>query len=512
MRLICIVVFIVINITVFSQTTNSFEEFKRKREQEISSFEKDYKRGMDSLREAQNRDFALLLAGKWIEREVTEAPPVLEKPKPETPPTVVDETPEDEPQKPIPLPEAEVTAEPVQAPEVKPQESGPAEEPNDQSDEAPVQEDTYRAQLERAMQGASIVPSKFFGNATWVPSFAQPWPSCEVPLNSSTIAAYWKKCSELSNDRYLAYFSVQRQMLHLSDWGLLSLINHWTSQEFSDDTDATLFKWYMLVQLGYDVRLMYNSGGAKLAYPFRQMFYGLSYVELNGKAYFLLDDHQEGSFYTYDGSHAGANQVLTLQQNPRALFPDEVQLRSFDFTFEGKSYHIEIPFNRYRAKFYESIPQTELDFYFADAGANDFASSCNEYLRRAVDGFPSQRDQIRFLYALVCRGIPYATDQEQFGYEKFCLPEESLGYAKADCEDRTFLLNYLIRTFVGAPTIGLNYPGHVAMAVMLDDVQSSDARFNYKNQTWVFCDPTYIGADVGMMPEVYRGEQPEVFE
>jgi hypothetical protein len=129
-----------------------------------------------------------------------------------------------------------------------------------------------------------------------------------------------------------------------------------------------------------------------------------------------------------------------------------------------------------------------------------------------VDALPNQREKVRFLYSLVCAGIPYATDQEQFGYEKFCIAEESLHYSHADCEDRTFLLNYLIRTFVGAPTIGLNYPGHVAMAVMLDEEKPSDARFNYKNQTWVFCDPTYIGADVGMMPGVYENETPEVFD
>jgi hypothetical protein len=497
-----------IAVSSVAQTTDSFEEFKRKREQEMNSFEDDYKRGLDSLREAQNRDFALLLAGKWIEREVTEAPPVLEKPKPETPPTVPDEKPDAAPVEPMPLPEVESVPEPERSPEEKPQEPKPA----DQLDDAPKQEDTYRAQLERALQGASIVPSKFYGNATWLPAFTEPWPSCAEPMNASTIAAYWKKCSELSTDRYLAYFSVQRQMLQLSDWGMLSLVNHWSNQEFNDDTQATLFKWYMLVQLGYDVRLMYNERGAKLAYPFRQKFYGLSYIEMNGKSYFLLDDKQEGSFYTYDGSHAGATQVLTLQQNPSALFPDDEQLRSFDFSFEGKNYHIEIPFNRYRAKYYESIPQTELDFYFAESGASDFASSCNEHLRKAVDSFPTQREQIRFLYALVCSGIPYATDQEQFGYEKFCMPEEALGYAMADCEDRTFLLNYLVHTFTSAATIGLNYPGHVAMAVALDDVHPEDARFNYKNRTYVYCDPTYIGADVGMMPEVYRGEQPEVFE
>ena len=30
-----------------AQTTDSFEEFKRKREQEMNSFEDDYKRGLD---------------------------------------------------------------------------------------------------------------------------------------------------------------------------------------------------------------------------------------------------------------------------------------------------------------------------------------------------------------------------------------------------------------------------------------------------------------------------------
>ena len=492
-------------------TDPAFEAFKRKREQEMSSFETEYKKGLDSLREAQNRDFALLLAGKWIEREVTEAPPVLEKPKPETPPTIADEIPESVPVEAIPLPEVETTPEPEQAAKEMP-ESKPIEQPDKQTVDVPEQEDSYRVQLERALQGASMVSSNFYGNATWLPAFTEPWPSCAQPMNSSTIAAYWKECSELSTDRYLAYFSVQRQKLQLSDWGLLSLVDHWSTQEFNDDKQATLFKWYMLVQLGFDVRLMYNERGAKLAYPFRQMFYGLSYIEMNGKTYFLLDDKQHGSFYTYDGSHAGANQVLTLQQNSSALFPVDKQMRSFDFTFEGKNYHLEIPFNRYRAEYYESIPQTELDFYFAESGANDFDVSCNEYLRQAVDGFPTQREQIRFLYALVCSGIPYATDQEQFGYEKFCLPEESLGYAKADCEDRTFLLNYLVRTFTNASTIGLNYPGHVAMAIALDDVHPEDARFNYKNRTYVYCDPTYIGADVGMMPEVYQGEQPEVFE
>ena len=511
-RQICFIGCMLTTLGSMAQTTDPFEEFKRKREQEVKTFEQDYKRGLDSLREAQNRDFALLLAGKWTEREVANTPPVMDKPKPEMPPTVTEEKPADEPSEPLDLPEVEEKPVDEPSPKEETQQPAPEPQPDDTSGDLPLEEDSYRSQLERSLRGTSITPSIFYGNHTWVPSFDKTWPSCKRPLSSSTIAAFWEKCSAQSADAYLAYLNVQQQMLKLSDWGMLSLVDQWSKQELSDETDAVLFKWFMLVQLGYDVRLMYNKEGVSLAYPFKQMFYGQSYIEMNSKKYFMLDDKQEGSFYTYDGSHAGASQLFTLEQNPGALFPDDTQTRHFDFSFEGKRYGIDIPFNRYRTKYYESIPQTELAFYFADAGAESFGSKCNEHLRKAVEAFPTQRQQVRFLYALVCSGIPYATDQEQFGYEKFCVAEESLQFSHADCEDRTFLLNYLIRTFIGAPTIGLNYPGHVAMAVMLDDVHSSDARFNYKNQTWIFCDPTYIGADVGMMPSVYKSATPEVFE
>jgi hypothetical protein len=495
-----------------AQTTNSFEEFKRSREQEMSSFEADYKRGLDSLREAQNRDFALLLSGKWSEREVAKTPPVLEKPKPDIPPIVEDDVPSENPVVPVTLPEVEDNPNEASPPVEQQPAPSPVVHPDESVDDAPILKDTYRAQLERALQGASITPSIFFGNHTWVPVFGEPWPACERPLNSTTIAAFWEKCAARRVDGYMNYVQVQRQLLKLSDWGMLSLVDQWSKEEFSDEADAHLFKWYLLIQMGYDVRLMYNKAGVSLAYPFEQMFYGQSYMETNGKKYFMLDNSYEGSYLTYDGSHAGASKLFTMNQNPGALFPEEMQTRHFDFDFEGRTYSIDIPYNRYRASFYESIPQTELGFYFADRGAESFADACGEQLRKTVDSFPTQRQQVRFLYALVCRGIPYATDQEQFGYEKFCIAEESLHYSHADCEDRTFLLNYLIRTFVGAPTIGLNYPGHVAMAVMLDDVSSTDARFQYRNKTWVFCDPTYIGADVGMMPGVYASETPEVFE
>ena len=58
---------------------------------------------------------------------------------------------------------------------------------------------------------------------------------------------------------------------------------------------------------------------------------------------------------------------------------------------------------------------------------------------------------------------------------------------------------------MGVETIGLNYPGHVSMAVRLKEQKTSDAIIQFKGKEYIYCDPTYIGADVGMTPESYCG-------
>jgi hypothetical protein len=48
------------------------------------------------------------------------------------------------------------------------------------------------------------------------------------------------------------------------------------------------------------------------------------------------------------------------------------------------------------------------------------------------------------------------------------------------------------------------------MAVKLKEEQSSDAIIQYNGKNYVYCDPTFIGADVGKMPDSYRNQRPVV--
>lgn len=491
----------------FAQTEDAYEAFKRKREQEMQQFQTAQQHALDSLRDAQNREFGLLLEGKWSERKVGETPKAIEKPKPVDPPRFTPLTTKKSVEKiDIALPRDLKKSQAIDLPEPKATEKEKTEI-EEKKEAAPLGEN----RLESVLEGLATQQIEYYGTHTLAPTLVT-WPKIKMPVKPENIADYWKRCSEIKNDTYLRYLEAQREQMQLSDWGTIKLLDEWIASNQLSNADAALFKWFWCTQLGYDVRLMYHSDQIALGYPFVETFYGQRFMPFGDVKYFLLDNPSIERMYTYDGKHPGATKFFTLAQNPESVFPENTQERILQFTFEKKRYEIPFYYNSYRAQYYSDIPLTDLSFYFRQPGAQAWDESVYTALRATLNNFSTDRERVRFLYALVNDGIPYETDAAQFNKEKCCLPEEALSYSKADCEDRTFLLNYLIRTLVGVRTIGLRYPAHVSMAVDLSEVQSEDATITYDGRTYVYCDPTYIGADVGMMPESYQALKPEVIE
>ena len=75
--------------------------------------------------------------------------------------------------------------------------------------------------------------------------------------------------------------------------------------------------------------------------------------------------------------------------------------------------------------------------------------------------------------------------------------EESLHYPYCDCEDRSILFTRLVRDLLGLPCILVYYPGHLAAAVRFSRRVDGDY-LALDGERYTVCDPTYIGAPVGM--------------
>ena len=100
----------------------------------------------------------------------------------------------------------------------------------------------------------------------------------------------------------------------------------------------------------------------------------------------------------------------------------------------------------------------------------------------------------------------YATDQDQFGYERPLFGDESFYYPKNDCEDRAILFSILVRDLVGLDVALVHWPGHLGAAVAFDEQVEGDY-FLLDDQRYTVCDPTYIGAKIGMTMDVFKNTE-----
>ena len=87
--------------------------------------------------------------------------------------------------------------------------------------------------------------------------------------------------------------------------------------------------------------------------------------------------------------------------------------------------------------------------------------------------------------------------------------DETLFYPYCDCEDRSVLFSYLVRTLLNLKVIGLDYPGHVATAVKVSTDFKGD-NIIYKSEKYIICDPTFINANLGKSMPKFKDVKPEI--
>ena len=129
-------------------------------------------------------------------------------------------------------------------------------------------------------------------------------------------------------------------------------------------------------------------------------------------------------------------------------------------------------------------------------------------IREKLKGL-SQKEAMERLLNWVQTAFVYEYDDKVWGDDRAFFPEETLYYPYCDCEDRSILLSRLVRDLLGLKAILIYYPGHLAMAVgFTEDVKGDYILLQGKK--YVVCDPTYIGAPVGVTMEGMDNEKAKV--
>ncbi len=443
-----------------------FEEFKKKRDSAFKKFKDD-----------RNAAFAEYLRNKWEKYQLYKGDKRPQLPKPVDP--VLHDTSEPEPA-PVKVP---VEPAPVVLPTVKPVVPKPLPEPTP----VPVR-DADRIDFEVCGSACSVRKAslRFRLNAVSEADVANAWQNLSVPENAGLVNDFIKAGNGLG----------------LNDWGYLVM-----AQALSEvllphrESEQVLLQGYLLTQFGVDVRLLRKSDRLVLAIASNETIYDNIYIKISNTKYYLVNASEGGEIYTFSQSFSSNVRPLYMTSE-RAM---NLQLTpSQTKTFVSKRYpemSVTLRLNHNVLDFYDQYPHCRWEVY-AGFPMDPFVE---KELRKAftpVLAGKSEAEVANMLLNFVQTAFDYKTDGEQFGYERTLFAEELFRFPYSDCEDRSVMFAQLVKMFMKRPVVLLSYPKHIATAVCFSEDVSGDY-FLVGGKKFVVCDPTYIGASIGLaMPDL----------
>ena len=448
---------------------------------EFDDFIKQEQRAFNDFVEEQNKEFANFLKENWKEYNLEN--PVARPKKPEpVKPTAFDKS------KPVVKPQeiqvGNVTKLPI--PDVK--------QPEKQPEKPPVKQPVTSP----ARSGMSFT---FYGETCVVNEQLKK----RISLNGSAekdVANGWESLCAGNYQKLIDDCRAIKQELSLNDWGYLLLAKTVAENLCGREkaNEAVLMQMFILCQSGYQSRVARVGNRLILLYATNDMIYGATFVTLQGVNYYMLNykGNQGESIYTYAHDFGDTPRQIKMNITANLLVGGEVkkrQLQAKDFPVQVNS---EV--NAGLIAFYKDYPQCDFSVYVGAPMSDEVKRSVLPALKTAIAG-KSQTQAANILLNFVQTAFPYQTDDQQFGYEKPFFADEVFYYPYCDCEDRSVLYSYLVRTLMGLDVVLLDYPRHIATAVRFTEKIAGDY-VTVGGQTYIICDPTYIGASIGMaMPQ-----------
>lgn len=326
--------------------------------------------------------------------------------------------------------------------------------------------------------------------------------------DKESLASYWETL-----DNFKLCEKVFPQMINIAsscnfnDWCLCMLIESYVKRIKADADYNTrnFICWYLLVKYGYDARLTFNGTSLFYLIPFQQQVFARDYLTIKGEPYYLWGEgspNKEKRFSTPELPEKVGEPVNLVFLKPLNI---PYKAKRFSHTFVGKVLNVDVNENLIRVM--KQIPQIPIPAYAYSSGDSKLRTQLLNQMKQFISGM-NELDASNFILQFI-QSFEYATDEEQFGYEKPFFIEESLYYPKCDCEDRAVLYYYLVTQLLERDVHLVHYPNHECTAVNFSKKLNADY-YTYKGKQYVICDPTYIGASIGMCMPDFKEVKPEI--
>ena len=447
-------------------------------EDAFDAFVKQNKQSFNQFADSINRQFAEAMEANI--RTFTGEQPKMRDPKP----------------KPVKLPEAEKKDVPKELPSLpKP---APAE------NKEPIKEPAKPTPSPAESPVESVTPPSEQLNWTEFDLFGdniryvkKTFPERMKGISPKDVSAFWIRLSECDYEPMLQQCLDAQKSRGFNDWAVYQLVLELANQTYPRlYNEQAVMAVFLLNQLGLEAKVGFGNVHLFCLLAVVQQLYGLSFADIAKNRYYIFElnpayVNRDGSFSfrTYDVPFPKPTQGLDMnvsQPLKSAEFPDII-----DSAINISNNMIEL---------FSTYPQVDIAVY-ANARTSDvFCKSVEKVFKPYLRDL-SDVEAVDFLLTYVQYSFEYASDNDQFGYEKPFFCEENYYYPQNDCEDRCVLFAFLVRHLLHLDVVLIDYPRHIATAVHFrEDVPGSSVMHSGKR--YVICDPTYIGASVGVeMPQ-----------
>jgi|AntRauTorckE6833_2_1112554.scaffolds.fasta_scaffold00971_5 hypothetical protein len=515
-----IVLLLITLCVAFTGSAQTFEEFKKQRKQELQEMKQERSKAIEALKQEydtyiENRDkeFANYLENEWKAFEQYKAKRLRPEPKPlkipRFDPYVIKSVPaEDE------KPEERKSDKPK---EKKPEVSE-KEKPEKKTPDIPLRNlepvqttvidipKTKPEQIKPVIQKSipqdfrhDIVSFDFYGKNLAFEIDPKIRTFRVSRINEQSLSNTWSKLSGMEVSSAVHQAHAYAEDMNLNDWAIITLFEGLAADLTGSENEKNIMTWFFLNRYGYNIRIAYAGNKVSLLVPTTTELYGVKYLLIDGKKYFITTDLDSQEIYTYEAPYTLAQRDVDLHFARPLLLGDNLKEKQLAFKHDGQKYEIPVVYNHSHIKFFKDYPTTEIEVYLNAPVSEALKSSLNAALKKKVEEM-SEPEAVNFLLSLSQKSFEYKTDPQQFGREKFFFPEEVFHYPFSDCEDRSAIFSYLIRELKGIDVVGLDYPGHLATAVSLPG--ESGSYVSVGQDRYIVADPTYVNAPFGLvMPE-----------
>lgn len=330
-------------------------------------------------------------------------------------------------------------------------------------------------------------------------------------ISEQDVDKFWQQLAACNFNRIILDCNKYKVALGFNDWAILK----WT-QELAKvifpaniNSEQEIFTVFFLNQLGLQVRVARVNEKLLTLFASMQNVYAKKYIVIDTVPYYLAEDIPSASkVYTYRSSYTKSARPLDLRiPNPLRLGngTTDIKLAKYSTVWECNM-ALSIPSSL--AQYYNEYPQLDAKIYATAAPSDGFLNVFENILRTTIsqDNVSIINQLLNFMHL----DFKYMVDQEQFGKEKPFFCEENFIYPYNDCEDRSILLSCLIHNLLGLKVVLIDYDTHMAVAVnILENIKGDYLVLN--NEKYYVCDPTYIGATIGMSIPKYKNRSAKVY-